>query len=118
MFLRTGDPLVLRVAYTCPEPIADAVLETFFYSADGKVLVCQQTTALAGESLTLCGDGAVEFATDELPLQPGRYTVAVSCRHATTQELLAWLPGPAIEVRHGKMVRGHFYAPHRWRHVA
>ena len=118
LFLRTGDPLTLRVTYACDEPVADAVLETFFYSADGKVLVCQQTTALAGDPLTLCGHGAIEFFTDELPLQPGRYTVAASCRHAATQELLAWLPGAALEVRHGKMVRGHFYAPHRWRHVA
>src|SRR5687768_16353009 len=65
MFLRTGDPLTLRVTYSCDEPIADAVLETFFYSADGKVLVCQQTTALAGDPLTLSGSGAVEFFIDE-----------------------------------------------------
>ena len=118
LFVRTGDPLAIQVTYSCHEPVTDAVLETFFYSADGKVLVCQQTTALAGDPLTLSGTGAVEFLTDELPLQPGRYTVAVSCRHADTQELLAWFSGPALEVRHGKMVRGHFYAPHRWRHVA
>jgi ABC-type polysaccharide/polyol phosphate transport system ATPase subunit len=118
MCLRTGDPLTLRVTYVSPEPVADAVLETFFYSADGKVLVCQQTTALDGGPLTLRGSGAVEFLTDELPLQPGRYTIAVSCRQGSTQELLAWLPGPALEVGHGKLVRGHFYAPHRWRHVA
>ena len=37
---------------------------------------------------------------------------------ATVRDLLGWLSGPSIEVRVGKMVRGHFYAPHRWRHVA
>jgi ABC-type polysaccharide/polyol phosphate transport system ATPase subunit len=118
MFLRTGDPLVVRVSYACAASITDAVLEAFFYSADGKVLVCQQTTAITGDTLTLAPRGAVEFSTDELPLQPGRYTVAVACRHADSQELLGWLSGPVIDVRPGKMVRGHFYAPHRWRHVA
>jgi ABC-type polysaccharide/polyol phosphate transport system ATPase subunit len=118
IFLRTGDPLVLRASYSCTTPVADAVLETFFYSADGKVLYCQQTTALQGAPLALKTHGAVEFYCDELPLQPGRYTIAVSCRRADTQQLLAWLSGPTLEVRHGKLVRGYFYAPHRWRHVA
>lgn len=118
MFVRTGDPLVLRASYRTAVPFDDAVLETFFYSADGKVLHCQQTTALGETPLRLRpGDGAVEFTWDELPLQPGRYTVAVSCQRLGG-ETLGWLSGPEIEVRVGKMVRGHFYAPHRWRHVA
>ena len=83
------------------------------------MLHCQQTTALGGTPLRLhAGGGAVEFTWDELPLQPGRYTVAVSCRRSDGGDLLGWLSGPSIEVRVGKMVRGHFYAPHRWRHVA
>ena len=117
--IRTGDPLGMRVSYLTSEPVANAVLETFFYSADGKVLICQETTALAGGPLTLgAGPGTVEFWLDELPLQPGRYTTAVACRDAATQDILAWLQGPGLDVRPGKMVRGHFYAPHRWRHVA
>jgi ABC-type polysaccharide/polyol phosphate transport system ATPase subunit len=119
MFVRTGEPLTVRVHYDTPEPLDGAVLETFFYSADGKVLHCQQTTALAQTPLRLRGGGGiVEFTWDELPLQPGRYTVAVSCRRADSAEILGWLTGPGLDVRVGKMVRGHFYAPHRWRHVA
>jgi ABC-type polysaccharide/polyol phosphate transport system ATPase subunit len=119
MFARTGDPLLLRASYQAVEPIDGAVMETFFYSADGKILHCQQTTALGETPLRLqAGGGAVEFAWDELPLQPGRYSVAVSCRGGDGSALLGWLSGPSIEVRVGKMVRGHFYAPHRWRHVA
>ena len=117
--VRTGDPLRVRVGYRTELPRDGMVLEAFFYSADGKVLFCEQTTALGGLPLQLvAGAGAIEFTWDELPLQPGRYTVAVSCRHANGAATLAWLPGPALEVRAGKMVRGHFYAPHRWRHVA
>lgn len=116
--LRTGDPLTLRVTYHADEAVTDAVVEVFFYSADGKVLVCQQTTAIADPSLILPpGDGAFEFAFDECPLQPGPHTVAASCRQLASQELLSWLVGPLLDVRAGKMVRGYFYAPHRWRHV-
>jgi len=119
MFVRTGEPLVLVARYHSATALPSVVMETFFYSADGKVLHCQQTTAFGDEQLALkAGGGAVEFSSDEVPLQPGRYTVAVSCRRADSQELLAWLSGGALEVRPGKLVRGYFYAPHRWRHVA
>ena len=118
MFLRTGDPVVVRLSYQTTGPVPPAALETYFYSADGKVLFYQQTTALDSAPLVLAPSGAVEFSSDELPLQPGRYTIAVACREAATQELLAWLSGPTIEVVPGKMVRGYFYHPHRWRHVA
>ena len=119
MFVRTGDPLIVRVGYRTSSAVDDAVLEAFFYSADGKVLMCEQTTALGDTRLALRqGSGAIEFCWDELPLQPGRYTVAVACRQRTAADLLGWLSGPALEVRAGKMVRGNFYAPHRWRHVA
>ena len=119
LFVRTGDPLLLRASYQTATPVDGAVMETFFYSADGKVLHCQQTTALCETPLRLrAGGGVVEFTWDELPLQPGRYTVAVSCHAGDGGGLLGWLSGPSIEVRVGKMVRGYFYAPHRWRHVA
>jgi len=118
-FFRTGDPLVVRVRYSSTVPLSDVVMETFFYSGDGKVLLCEQTTALEGTPLALVqGSGAIEFATDELPLQPGRYMLAVACRRADTQEILAWTSGAFVAVRPGKMVRGHFYAPHRWRQLA
>jgi ABC-type polysaccharide/polyol phosphate transport system ATPase subunit len=119
MFVRTGDAVVVRVIYGTSSAVTSAILETFFYSGDGKVLMCQQTTAIGDERLVLAaGGGAVEFWADEFPLQPGDYTIAVACRDMESQEILAWHPGPALEVRPGKMVRGHFYAPHRWRHVA
>ena len=118
-FFRTGDPAVIRVRYRATATLPDVAVETFFYSSDGKVLICQQTTALTGPPLAFVqGTGAVEFWSDELPLQPGRYMVAVACRRADTQEILAWQSGTIVEVRPGKMVRGHFYAPHRWRHLA
>lgn len=115
--VRTGDPLGVRIDYVVAPSLSDAVVEVFFYSADGQVLVCQQTTALAAPHLVLAGGGAMEFWFDECPLQPGQYTLAASCRQLSGHDLLSWRSGPRLEVRLGKMVRGHFYAPHRWRQL-
>jgi ABC-type polysaccharide/polyol phosphate transport system ATPase subunit len=117
--IRTGDPLTVRVAYTAPSSAADVVVEAFFYSLDGRVLFCQHTTALDGDRLDLpAGRGAVEFACIEMPLQPGEYVVCGSVRDAATQHVVSWLSGPTLSVRPGRMVRGHFYVPHTWRHLA
>jgi ABC-type polysaccharide/polyol phosphate transport system ATPase subunit len=114
--LRTGDPMRVRVVYHAEQPCTDAVVEVFFYSGDGRVLYCQETTALDEPHLDIpAGTGIVEFSCDELPLQPGRYIVGASSRDLVSQQVHAWLSGPTLVVRQGKMVRGHFYVPHRWK---
>jgi homopolymeric O-antigen transport system ATP-binding protein len=115
---RTGDPLTARVSYRAAADVEDVWAEVLFYSADGRVLHFQQTTALSPRALALhAGAGAIEFVVDELPLQPGSYTVVAAVRDSTSQNVLSWTPGPSLVVRPGKMVRGLFYSPHRWRHV-
>jgi homopolymeric O-antigen transport system ATP-binding protein len=114
---RTGDPLDLRVSYRSAEGSSDQVVEVFFYSGDGRVLYCQLTTAFSAEPLAvLPGDGTVEFSIEELPLQPGDYAVVATTRDARTQQIGSWLKGVPLTVRAGRMVRGHFYLPHAWRH--
>lgn len=116
--IRTADALTVRVRYQAQRPTANVVIEAFFYSLDGRVLFCQETTALEGEQLDLpAGFGAVEFSCLEMPLQPGEYTVCASIRDKTTQQIMSWLSGPRLTVHAGRMVRGHFYMPHTWRHV-
>jgi len=116
--IRTGDPLTVRVHYATTNGAADVVVEAFFYSPDARVLYCQYTTALDGERLDLpAGGGSVEFASAEMPLQPGDYVVCGSVRDAATQQVVSWLSGPTLTVRPGRMVRGHFYVTHTWRHV-
>jgi ABC-type polysaccharide/polyol phosphate transport system ATPase subunit len=114
---RTGDPLDLRVSYRSAEKSADQVVEVYFYSGDGRVLHCQLTTAFSAEPLALRpGNGTVEFSIEELPLQPGEYAVVALTRDAASQQIGSWLTGVHLTVRAGKMVRGHFYLPHAWRH--
>jgi hypothetical protein len=116
--IRTGDPLRVRVNYATPQAAPDVVVEAFFYSPDARVLYCQYTTALQGDRLDLPpGGGSVEFAAAEMPLQPGEYVVCGSVRDAATQQVMSWFSGPTLTVRPGRMVRGHFYVAHDWRHV-
>jgi hypothetical protein len=117
--IRTGDPLALRVECLSDLQTANVVVESFIYSADGRILHCQLTTALERERLDLpAGASAIEFSCAETPLQPGEYVVCASIRKAATQEILAWHSGPTVTVRPGRMVRGHFYFPHAWRQVS
>ena len=114
---RTGDPLRVRVGYQAEAASRNTIVEVFFYSADGRVLYCQETTALANEPLSFDrGRGEVEFLVDELPLQPGEYAITASSRDAGSQQVQSWVSAPRLTVRPGKMVRGYFYVPHRWTH--
>jgi ABC-type polysaccharide/polyol phosphate transport system ATPase subunit len=115
--IRTGEPLTVRVEYRA-EPIArHTIVETFFYSPDGRVLFCQQTTALDGELIDLDGEGVIEFSCAELLLQPGDYVVCACIRDGATQQIRHWYSGPLVTVHTGRTVRGHFYMPHTWRQV-
>jgi hypothetical protein len=94
------------------------IVESFIYSRDGRVLYCQFTTALDGERVDLpARPCTIEFSCAETPLQRGDYTVCASVRDLATQQILAWYSGPALKVRSGRSVRGHFYVPHAWRQI-
>ena len=115
---RTGDPMIVRVSYRAGNDVCGLSVEVFFYSADGRVLHWQQTTALSEARFTpISGCGAVEFVVDEMPLQPGDYTIVAAAREVISQRIASWTSGPSFSVRSGKMVRGLLYVPHRWRHV-
>jgi hypothetical protein len=93
-------------------------VETFIYSADGRVLFCQFTTARDGDRVDLpAGPSTIEFSCAEMPVQPGPYVVCASVRDARMQQIQAWHSGPSLTVRPGRMVRGYFYVPHSWRHI-
>ena len=116
--LSTGDPLVVRIHCVADRHVRGAMVESFVYSADGRVLFCQFTTALDGDCVDLPpGPSTIEFRCEELPVQPGPYVVCASIRDARTQRLEAWHSGPPLTVRPGRMVRGHFYVPHSWKQV-
>lgn len=110
----TGSPLTARLKYTAHEPVREAMLEIFFYSADGN-MQCQLTTSLGNERIDLePGTGTVEFFCPELGLQPGVYYIDTTILDGSG--LGDWQYRCArIRVDPGKIVRGMFYSPHEWR---
>jgi ABC-type polysaccharide/polyol phosphate transport system ATPase subunit len=115
----TGAPLITRVRYHATAVVRDAVVETFFYSRDGRTLHCQQSTAVAGGELTLTpGEGTIEFSSPGFGLQPGVYAIGATIRERAAAETIDWHYGRTLlYVEPGKSVRGYFYAPHEWRQV-
>ena len=115
--VRTGAALATRVLMNVASPIEDAVVEVFYYSADGRTLMCQQSTALSGHDLRLAaGRIGVEFAFDAVGLQPGVYAVGATIRQRHGAETVDWFyGGTVVYVQPGRTVRGYFYAPHAWR---
>jgi hypothetical protein len=115
----TGGPLVARVEYDAARAVPDAIVEVFYYSRDGRILHCQHSTALNGGGLELpAGQGALEFVTDEIGLQPGTYSVGATIREPGRADTMDWSYGRTVlYVEPGKSVRGYFYGPHQWRLV-
>jgi hypothetical protein len=113
----TGEPVVVRAGFAAREPIADAVIEVFFSSADQE-LHCQLTTEGTGESIDLdAGAGAVEFYCSELGLQPGIYLIDATIKRRGAPQDIDWQYRCAsLRVDPGsRMRRGNFYMPHDWR---
>jgi hypothetical protein len=122
--LRTGQPARVRMSYAVHSPIDDAICEVFIYSAEKELggTWCHLTTASpdAAGVAAAAGPGAVEFEIDEVSFQPGLYHISATIVHED-QPL-----GTAIDyqrqcltvrVDRGKVTRGSFYMPHRWRPV-
>ena len=120
MAARTGEPLAARVHYTVDRVVRDAVVELFYYSRDGRVLHCQQSTAVGGGELTLTvGPGTIEFSMPGIGLQPGVYAIGATIRERTGSQTIDWWYGrTALPVEPGRSVRGYFYTPHAWRVLA
>jgi ABC-type polysaccharide/polyol phosphate transport system ATPase subunit len=112
---RTGDPLTLRVGFSAAAPIGDVAFEVFFTTQGGRVLHCQQTTAMDGPIGLDAGAGEVEFSCDEIGLQPGVYGISATASHVDGAVLASYTFASRLVVEPGKMVRGYFYMPHRWR---
>jgi ABC-type polysaccharide/polyol phosphate transport system ATPase subunit len=116
---KTGEPLSCRIEYDVDRPVDDAVVEVFFYSRDGRTLLCQCTTALSGGELRLApGPGVLEFLIPEFGLQPGVYSIGATIRRRPAADTIDWFYGRTqLYVEPGRSVRGYFYTPHSWRVV-
>jgi ABC-type polysaccharide/polyol phosphate transport system ATPase subunit len=113
--VRTGSPLVFRVAFTVRAPLEDAAFEIVFSNADSQI-ISEFSTENSGARLSLeVGDGVLEFTCPEIGLLPGLYYAAVCIKRREEPEAIHWQYGAAtLRVDPGKIVRGGFYMTHRW----
>jgi ABC-type polysaccharide/polyol phosphate transport system ATPase subunit len=113
----TGGPLRALVELDVKSTVADAAVEVFYYSRDGRTLLCQQSTAVSDERVMLGpGKRRLEFVCGEFGLQPGIYSVGASVRDRCGSGAIDWWYGTRLlYVEPGKSVRGNFYSPHEWR---
>jgi ABC-type polysaccharide/polyol phosphate transport system ATPase subunit len=113
--VRTGSPLLFRVAFTARAPVDDAAFEIVFSNADSQI-ISEFSTENSGPRLSLQpGEGVLEFTCPEIGLLPGLYYAAVSVKRRGEPEAIHWQYGAAtVRVDPGKIVRGGFYMSHRW----
>lgn len=111
--VRTGEPLRIRVGFEARSRLPQSSLNVFFYGMDGN-LCCQFSTLFSGDALDLDpGTGAIEFACEELGLQPGSYLIDTTIEQGP--KTIEWLSRcSTLQVNPGKEVRGSFYHPHAW----
>ncbi|HEX3558974.1 MAG TPA: ABC transporter ATP-binding protein [Pyrinomonadaceae bacterium] len=115
--LRAGEPFTMSLGFTAHAPVADAVFEVFFYSAD-RELQCQCTTEVLGGRVAVePGAGAIEFSGPGLGLLTGVYYTDVVIKERGSTEFFDWSQwdSAALRVDPGKLVRGKFYMPCEWR---
>jgi ABC-type polysaccharide/polyol phosphate transport system ATPase subunit len=76
----SGEPLVIRLSWSCREAVADASIAFRVHTADGLVIAGEQLRSMPRLE---AGGGYVDFAIERLPLLPGSYhlsTVAADRR--------------------------------------
>ena len=112
----TGRPLTARVDYLVHQPIPDGAVSLYFMTTDGQI-AAQWSTALSGPTIDMQkGSGTIEFACEELGLQPGVYSIDVNIEISGTKDEVEWQHGcSSIHVDSDKELRGQFYMPHTWR---
>jgi ABC-type polysaccharide/polyol phosphate transport system ATPase subunit len=120
--LRTGEATTVRVSYVAHESITDAIIEVFVFAiVNGSYGAwCQLTTAgQDGRGMPLdVGPGTVEFQIDELGFLPGMYYISATIIHADHVRGIDWQHQClTLRVDRGKLIRGNFYMPHRWRRI-
>ena len=76
-FVRSGEPLTIRIAYEAVDPVADTVFAVTFHSQDGHVVWGNNTWAAGHVLPPLRGMGEVAFHFPSVPLLEGTYPISV-----------------------------------------
>jgi energy-coupling factor transporter ATP-binding protein EcfA2 len=112
--IRTGYPMIARLAYRASEHLEDVSFNISVYWPSG-YLCAQLTTATSEPHLHAePGSHVLEFLCPVLAIQPGLYRVDVSIE-SNGQYIDRRQRCSTLQVHPGKLVQGDFYMDHTWR---
>ena len=112
----TGDAARVEVEIVVHEPVADALVELYFYSIFGNIH-SHFSTAADGPPLDLQkGHCIVEFYCPELPFEVAAFNIeaSIKLRGSSFNEHLDYKRTGSINITKGKPVHGAYYTPHTW----
>jgi lipopolysaccharide transport system ATP-binding protein len=112
----TGDAARVEVEVIVHQPVADALVELYFYSIFGNIH-SHFSTAADGPALDLQkGRSIVEFYCPELPFEVAAFNIeaGIKLRGSSFNEHVDYKRTGSINITRGKPVHGVYYTPHTW----
>ncbi len=109
--VRSGDDVVVRLAYTAHQRIERPVFGLALDTHDGVYLWAHNTRDAGLEIGAIEGTGVVECRVPQLPLQPGTYTLRVSVVDTSTTHQYDYVrEGATLRVEYGPIRESGGYA--------
>src|ERR1700675_2107200 len=112
--IRTGYPLVARLAYNAFENVPDAVFRVSIYWPSGYLSAQLTTESLSGGLQLERGTGIIEFQCPTLPVVPGLYRIDLAIEskglEVDVQQRCA-----TLRVEPGKIAYGDFLIENTWK---
>jgi len=112
--IRTGHPLVARLAYKASKNIPDAVFRVSIYWPSGYLCAQLTTESLSGGLQLEPGTGVIEFQCPTLPVVPGLYRVDLAIE-SKGLEIDVRQRCATLRVEPGKIAYGDFLIENTWK---
>ena len=111
--IRTGYPLMARLAYKASRDIADVVFRVSIYWPSGYLCAQLTTESMGGGFHLEPGTGIIEFQCPKLPIIPGLYRIDLAIE-SKGQEIDLRQRCATLRVEPGRMAHGDFYIENTW----
>jgi ABC-type polysaccharide/polyol phosphate transport system ATPase subunit len=112
--IRTGYPLVARLAYRALKNVPDAVFRVSIYWPSGYLCAQLTTESLSGGFQLAPGTGTIEFQCPTLPVVPGLYRIDLAIE-SKGMEIDVRQRCATLRVEPGKIAYGDFLIENTWK---
>jgi ABC-2 type transport system ATP-binding protein len=89
-YVRSGEPLTIRIAYDALRPVDDAVFVFSLHGQDGHIVFGQNTWGLGHGLPSLEGPGELAFTIPSVTLLEGQYPLTVGVHSRTGGRVFDW----------------------------